>query len=108
MKTPLQHLQVEVPEWVKTKMVTPFSSTGRMQRRVGELAKSLSNHQRAIFLTCFIYDNPGFQVIEKSTNYDSVKKAVDAAQAKGVEIWQANFKIDAKGVKLQKYFPIEV
>lgn len=108
VKTPLQSLQVEVPEWVKTKKMTPFSSTDRFVRHITELTNSLESHQRAILLTCFIYDNPGFQVIEKSTNYDSVKKAVDAAQEKGVEIWQANFKIDAKGVKLTRYFPIEV
>ncbi|MBQ9041813.1 MAG: DNA/RNA nuclease SfsA [Eggerthellaceae bacterium] len=108
VKTPLQHLQVNVPEWVKTKKVTPFSSTGRMQRHVGELAKSLADHQRAIFLTCFIYDNPGFEVVEKSTNYDEVKRDMDAAQVKDVEIWQANFRLTPEKVALDRYFRISV
>lgn len=70
VKTPLQHLQVDIPEWVKTKKVTPFSSTGRMQRHVEELASSLKEQERAILLVVFLYDNPGFQVIERSTNYE--------------------------------------
>ena len=104
----LQHLQVEVPEWVRTKKVAPFSSTGRMQRHVGELAKSLESHQRAVLLTCFIYDNPGFEVVEKSTNYDEVKAEMDAAQERGVEIWQANFELMPERVQLDRCFRIEV
>ena len=102
VKTPLQHLQVEVPAWVKTKKATPFSSTGRMQRHVGELAKSLADHQRAVLLVCCIYDNPGFAVVERSTNYDEVKATMDASIARGVAVWQANFRIDPNGVLLQK------
>lgn len=108
VKMPLQHLQVEVPEWVRTKKVAPFSSTGRMQRHVGELAKSLESHQRAVLLTCFIYDNPGFEVVEKSTNYDEVKAEMDAAQERGVEIWQANFELMPERVRLDRCFRIEV
>ena len=108
VKTPLQHLQVDIPEWVKTKKVTQFSSTDRMQRHVSDLAGSLQAHERAILLCCFIYDNPGFQVIERSTNYDEVKATVDASVAKGVETWQANFRITANEVTLEKYFPISI
>ena len=108
VKTPLQHLQVDIPEWVKTKKVTPFSSTDRMQRHVSDLAGSLQAHERAILLCCFIYDNPGFQVIERSTNYDAVKATVDASVAKGVETWQANFRITPIEVTLEKYFPISI
>ena len=62
VKTPLQHLQLDIPDYVKTKKQTPFSSTDRMVKHFQELAGSLAEHQRAILLTCFIYDNPGFQV----------------------------------------------
>ena len=108
VKTPLQHLQVDIPEWVKTKKVTPFSSTGRMQRHMAELGKSLQEHERAIMLVCFVYDNPGFQIIERSTNYEEVRATVDESVAKGVETWQANFEITPECVKLKKYFPIEI
>ena len=106
VKTPLQQLQVDVPAWVKTKKRTPFSSTGRMQRHVGELAASLADHQRAVLLTCFVYDNPGFQVIERSTNYEQVSATMANAQARGVEAWQANFRITPERVTLQRVAPL--
>ena len=108
VKTPLQHLQIDSPDYVKTKNVTLFSSMGRMAKHIKELAGSLAEHQRAILLTCFIYDNPGFRIIEKSTNYDEVKEVVDNSISKGVETWQANFKITPTGVALERYFRIDI
>ncbi len=108
VKTPLQHLQVDIPAWVKTKKETPFSSTGRMSRHFEELGGSLKEHERAILLVCFLYDNPGFEIIEHSTNYDQVKEIVDRNVSKGVETWQANFEITPRGVELKKYFPIQI
>lgn len=104
VKTPLQSLQIDIPNYVKNKKVTPFSSTERFVKHITELGKSLQNHERAILLTCFIYDNPGFEVINKSTNYEEVKAAIDKSTALGVEIWQVNFKILPEGVRLIKYF----
>ena len=108
VKTPLQSLQVALPPWVKTKKVARFSSTDRFVRHITELADSLQCHQRAILLTNFIYNNPGFEVVERSTHYEEVKAAVDAAQARGVEIWQSNFRITPECVTLEKYFRIQV
>ena len=59
-------------------------------------------------LICFIYDNPGFKVIEKSTKYEEVKRIVDENIEKGVEIWEANFKITPSQVNLEKYFRISI
>ena len=108
VKTPLQDIQLEIPEWIRTKKVTPFSSTDRFVRHITELADSLETHQKAVLIVDFIYDNPGFKVITHSTHYDDVKRAVDSAKKKGVEIWQVNFEIDAEGVLLRKHFPIDV
>jgi sugar fermentation stimulation protein A len=106
VKTPLQSLQIEIPDYVKTKKVTPFSSTERFVKHISELANSLQSHQRAILLTCFLYDNPGFKVIDRSTNYEQVSEAVGEATRMGVETWQVNFNITPNGVKLTKYFKI--
>ena len=76
-----------------------------MQRHVAELASSLQEHERAILLVVFIYDNPGFQIIERSTNYEEVKATVDASVSRGVETWQ---EITPTGVELKKYFPINI
>nr|WP_320026297.1 DNA/RNA nuclease SfsA [uncultured Acetobacterium sp.] len=104
VKTPLQSLQITIPDYVKTKKTTPFSSTDRFVKHMTELGNSLQNAQRAILLICFIYDNPGFKVIDKSTNSEHVKAAVDKSVALGVEMWQANFEIQPDGVRLDKYF----
>lgn len=106
VKTPLQQLQLDIPDYVKTKKVTPFSSTDRFVRHIKELANSLQSHQRAILLTCFIYDNPHFEVIHRSVNYEEVGVAVSEAIQKGVEMWQVNFKINPQGVCLEKYFKL--
>jgi sugar fermentation stimulation protein A len=108
VKTPLQTLQVDIPDYVATKKVTPFSSTERFTKHITELANSLSNNERAILLTCFLYDNPGFQVIERSINYEQVKIAVDMATQAGVETWQANFQISPSSVKLLRYFKLSL
>ena len=108
VKTPLQHLQVDIPDYVKTKKVSPFSSTDRMTRHMKELASSLESHQRAVMLIVFLYDNPGFRVVERSTNYEQVKATVEECVSKGVETWQANFRIDPEGVSLIGYFRIDV
>lgn len=108
VKTPLQHLQVDIPDYVKTKKVTPFSSTDRMTRHMKELASSLESHQRAVMLIVFLYDNPGFRVVERSTNYEQVTATVEECVSKGVETWQANFRIDPEGVSLIGYFRINV
>ena len=104
VKTPLQSLQIDIPDYVETKKVTPFRSTDRFVKHITELGKSLQSHQRAILLTCFIYDNPGFKVIDKSTHYEEVKSAVDKSKSLGVEIWQVNFEIQPAGVLLIRYF----
>lgn len=108
VKTPLQNLQLDIPDYVKTKKATPFSATERMVKHITELGNSLQSHQRAIFLTCFLYDNPGFRVTQRSTNYETVKSAVGRSLALGVEAWQANFKITPEQVVLERYFRINL
>jgi len=108
VKTPLQHLQVDIPDYIRVKKTAPFSSTDRMTRHMQELAGSLQSHQKAVLLIVFIYDNPGFRVVERSTNYDEVKRIIDECVSKGVEIWQANFSIDRERVRLERHFRLEL
>jgi len=108
VKTPLQHLQIEYPDYIKTNKATSFNSTDRFVKHVAELANSLKDHKRAILLVCFIYDNPGFQVIERSTNYVQVKATIDKSMEMGVEIWQANFNIIPNSITLKKYFKLSL
>ena len=106
VKTPLLSIQLPYPEHIKTKKVGKFSSTERFIKHINELADSLSGHQRAILLVCFIYDNPGFKVEVRSTDSDFVEMEVQKCISKGVEIWQVNFSISKEGVRLLKYLDI--
>jgi sugar fermentation stimulation protein A len=106
VKTPLQTLQVKIPDYINRKKTTPLSSTGRFIKHMTELANSLKSHQRAILLLCFLYNNPGFKPVEKSVNTKQVSKAVKKAAKSGVETWQVNFNITPNGVELVKYFEL--
>lgn len=104
VKTPLQTLQIEYDTQIKTKPVKAFSSTDRFIKHINELADSLKLNERAILLNTFQYNNPGYKIINKSTNYETVSKNVKNCIEKGIEIWQVNMRIDPEGVKLIKHW----
>lgn len=101
VKTPLQNLQVEIKEHIGTKKVSKFNSFERFIKHINELAGSLKENERAILLTCFIYENPGYKV-DKKNGY--IKDQVQACIKRGIEIWQVDFKITPTEVSLVKYF----
>ena len=104
VKMPLQHIQLEIPDHVKTKKVTSFGSTDRFVRHMVDLSNSLKDHQRAILLSCFMYDNPGFKVMEMSVHHEEVSSTVRSSEDAGVELWQANFEITPEMVRLRRHF----
>lgn len=104
VKTPLQTLQIEYDTNIKRKKITPFSSTDRFLKHINDLTKSLQNNEKAILLNTFQYDNPGYQILNPSTNYCQVSKNVTKCIEKGLEIWQINMKIDKEGIELIKYW----
>ncbi len=106
VKTPLQDIQLPIPEYVKIRKTSPLTYTDRLKKHITDLANSLQTNQRAIMLIVFMYDNPGFKVISRSTNSQEVYNTVNSSVSKGVEIWQANFKITPEEVVLSKYFPL--
>lgn len=106
VKTPLQDIQLPIPEYVNVRKSLPLSDTSRMVKHMIDLANSLQMNQRAIMLLVFLYDNPGFKVISRSTNYQEVFDVVQSSLSRGVEMWQANFEITPLGVRLLKYFPL--
>lgn len=108
VKTPLQHLQLQIPSYIRTKKMSVFSSTDRLIKHSLDLVDSLKDHQRAIMLLVFVYDNPGFRVINRSNHYEKVQRATQKSFDAGVELWQANFKITPYDVILNKYFRVQV
>lgn len=104
VKTPLLSLQVELKEHIKTRKVSEFNSFERFVKHINELAGSLNQNERAILLNCFIYENPGFKVSDKSKHGDYIREQVQSCIKKGIEVWQVNFKITPAEVNLINYF----
>lgn len=106
VKTPLVQIQTDIPAYVPRLPEAPFSSTERAMRHLRELAGSLKDHERAVILYCLYYENFGFQFYH-GTTYDEVQATVRACEKAGVELVQANFSIDQRGVALKEFFPLE-
>jgi len=104
VKTPLQTLQIEYDTEIKTKKTAQFSSTDRFIKHINQLTDSLKTNQKAILLNTFQYDNPGYQILNPSTNYTQVSKNVNQCIEKGLEIWQINMNINHEGIELIKYW----
>lgn len=105
VKTPLVQIQTAVPPYVPRLPEAPFNSTERALRHLRELAASLERNERAVVLYCLYYENDGFRFYH-GTTYDEVLATVDEVRAAGVELWQADFRIDAEGVALERAFPL--
>ncbi|GHC90646.1 hypothetical protein GCM10010309_72720 [Streptomyces violaceochromogenes] len=43
---------------VRTRLRPPVASTDRLVKHMGELGRSLQEHERAVLLVCFLHDNP--------------------------------------------------
>lgn len=102
VKTPLTTVNVKYGDQIKTKKVTPFSSTDRMVRHVKELASSLKDHERAILLTVQQYEETDVKPHLHSTHYEEVKAVMSEAVAKGVESWNISLRFTPTGVSLLK------
>lgn len=102
VKTPLDPLQVDLAGHVRTRVRPPLQSTDRLARHITELGASLADHQRAILLVCFLYDNPGF-IVQPSRHHTAVHARVVEAVGRGVELWQVNLLLDPAGARVSRY-----
>lgn len=107
VKTPLDHLQVIPAPHVATRTIKLLDATGRMVKHIGSLADSLTANQRAVMLMCFLYDNPGFQVT-RSAHHDEVRRHVNDALRRGVELWQTNFRLTPTHATVSTHHPISL
>lgn len=104
VKTPLQF--IDLRSLVAPK-ATGYGSSGnptsvdRLIKHVKELTTALEAGQKAILLTCFIYDAPPFNP-PKLEAYSETFAALELARSKGLESWQVNYAIDRDGVSFQK------
>ncbi len=111
VKTPLNRINLETLVSAKSSGYGSSgnpTSTDRLVKHVRELTTALNGGQKAILLTCFIYDAPPFNP-PRLKAYSEIADALDIAATAGLERWQVNYSIDSLGVtfqKLQKIDPI--
>ena len=104
VKTPLTEIQVKYGKNVKTIKQSPFSSTSRMQKHVNELAESLKEHERAIFLEVLQYKVTQPKQRLHSIHYEEVKATVEEALTKGVEFYKIELDFKPDGVSIHKIY----
>lgn len=78
-----------------------LSSVDRLIKHVRELTSALEAGQKAILLTCFIYDAPPFDP-PKISGYSEIFEVLEKAKNAGLERWQVNYSIDKTGVEFKK------
>lgn len=104
VKTPLNKVNLETLVPAKK---TGYGSSGnptsveRLIKHVRELTTALNGGQKAILLTCFIYDAPPFDPPRLKV-YSETYEALEIARIAGLERWQVNYAIDAQGISFQK------
>lgn len=102
VKTPLIKIQQNIPKHIKLKVQKQFNSYERLVRHLKQLTKSLDNHQTAIILTVFLYNNK-MGIPKSGGNIKEITEAFEYAWAHGVQSWTCNMKIDKFGVELISY-----
>jgi sugar fermentation stimulation protein A len=105
------YLEVKMPLFYlfsKTESLNNQAPTSleRFIKHVGDLGNSLSSNDRAILLTCFMFDAPRFVPPAPSKRSAELVDTVKTSMARGVEIWQLNLTIDANGVSFVRCFDI--
>jgi sugar fermentation stimulation protein A len=100
VKTPLTTINVKYGQNIKTLPPKPFSSTDRMVKHLKELAGSLKDHEKAIFLQVFQYRITEKKERLRSTNYEEVSQTFKEASAAGVEFWEIQMDFRPEGVTL--------
>lgn len=101
VKTPLKLINLDTLVPAKSTgygSVAGPASTERLLRHVKELTAALEEGQKAILLSCFIYDAPRFDPPTNSA-YTELSTALQAARRAGLESWQVNYEIDGEGVR---------
>ena len=87
---------------IKTLPPKPFSSTDRMVKHLNELAGSLKDHEKAVFLQVFQYRITEKKERLRSTHYEEVSQTFKEAAEAGVEFWEVQMDFRPEGVTLYR------
>lgn len=100
VKTPLTTINVKYGQNIKTLPPKPFSSTDRMVKHLKELAGSLEDHEKAVFLQVFQYRMTEKKERLRSIHYEEVAQTFKEASEAGVEFWEIQMDFRPEGVTL--------
>lgn len=103
VKTPLIKIQLEYPEHIILSPLKSFTSYDRLVKHVNELSSSLDTNEKAILLSCYLYNNENFIIPKSGGNIPEIVSAIQAANLRGVENWAVNFQITPSGIELLEY-----
>ena len=93
----------------KDKPKSKFDSFDRLIKHFEELGKEIKkNKNRAIILICYQYEAKPFERPKGNKTNSKIMEASRKSFKNGVENWQANFKIDSRGVTLINYFKLSI
>lgn len=106
VKSPIWRLEIDVPEHIPVHDNGTFNSYDRLLKHLNSLVSGLKPYQRAILLVCFGYDGNALKA-GKGRKNKSRQIARMFEKCDLLELWQANFKLTKKGVKLIRYFPLQ-
>lgn len=108
VKSPLWRFEIPIPDHIPTHDNGAFTAYDRLLKHLNAFVSALEPHQRAIMLVCFAYDNDGLRVPRnrKDGSQNKVSRMFDKCSS--LETWQANFKFTNRGVKLIRYFSLDV
>ena len=102
VKIPLTTINVKYGKNIKTLPPKPFSSTDRMVKHLRELAGSLKDHEKAVFLQVFQYRITEKKERLRSTHYEEVSQTFRDAAKAGVEFWEIQMDFRPEGVSLYR------
>ncbi len=100
VKTPLTTINVKYGKDIRALPPKPFSSTDRMVKHLRELAGSLKDHEKAVFLQVFQYRITERKARLRSTHYEEVSQTFREASEAGVEFWEIQMDFRPEGVTL--------
>lgn len=108
-KMPLINTPTRFDNLQQNKPASKFDSFDRLIKHLKELSAEVQKRKsRAIILICYQYDAKPFERPRKSLTNKKILKAADESSKKGVENWQANFRINKKGIELTDYFKLKL
>lgn len=88
-------MDVEIPDYIKTKKKQKPKLSNHFQKHIAELNDSLQEHERAILIGTFLYDNSNnLKEDAEERKYSNINYAFE----NGVESYQINFEINEREV----------